>query len=38
MDYFMNLSLFDLREILKEMAEVGKEQRVRAGNKNRRRN
>lgn len=36
MDYFMNLSLFDLREILKEMSEVGKEQRVRAGNKNRR--
>lgn len=38
MDYFMNLSLFDLREIIKEMVEVGKEQRLRAGNKNRWRN
>lgn len=38
MDYFMHLSLFDLREILKEMAEIGKQQRVRTGNKNRRKN
>lgn len=39
MDYFMNLSLFDLREIMKEVAEIGKEQqRVRASNKNRRQN
>lgn len=35
MDYFMNLSLFDLRDIMKEVAEIGKEQRIRAGNKNR---
>lgn len=37
-DYFMNLSLFDLKEIMKEVAEIGKEQRIRAGNKNSRRN
>lgn len=34
MDYFMNLSLFDLMEIMREVAEIGKEQRIRAGNKN----
>lgn len=36
--YLMGLSLFELKEILKVVAEIGKEQRVRNGNKNRRRN
>lgn len=34
MDYFMSLSIFELREIVKEVAELGKEQRVRTRNKN----
>ncbi len=30
-DYFTHLSLTDLKEIMKEVAEIGKEQRIRAG-------
>lgn len=36
-DYFSNLSVFELREIVKEVSALGKEQGVRNGNKNRRR-
>jgi hypothetical protein len=40
LDYLMSgLSVFDLVDIMKEVSEIGKEQqRLRNGNKNRRRN
>ncbi len=35
LDYFQDLSVFELMEMAKEVTEVGKErQRIRAGNKN----
>nr|DAN92351.1 MAG TPA: hypothetical protein [Caudoviricetes sp.] len=35
-DYFLSLSVFELREIAEEVAEIGKQQRTRAGNPHRR--
>jgi hypothetical protein len=39
LDYFNGLSIFEIKETLKEVAEIGKEQqRLRTSDKNRRRN
>lgn len=38
MDFFYGLSFYDVLEIMKEVIELGKKQRVPDGNKNSRRN
>nr|DAS64742.1 MAG TPA: hypothetical protein [Caudoviricetes sp.] len=35
-DYFLSLSVFELIEIAEEVEEIGRKQRARAGNSNRR--
>lgn len=35
-DYFANMALLDLKEFVKEAIEIGKKQRVRISDKNRR--